>query len=308
MEGERAEHLLADSPRASSPACRGARGETAVLVDALVDPDVCRELLEVVRRRRALKGQIGGRLIGRPTPALRRALGTQESPEPSIFRAEQSNTSVLFGQPLILKLFRRVEAGVNPDLEIGRFLSDRTDFANTPTVAGSLEYAANGAEPATLAILHEFVPNEGDAWQYTLDALSRFYERVVTGADPERRAPARAAAAGPARAGAAPGSRRGRRARGLVPAVGPAAGRRTAELHAALAAETMDPGLAPEPFTPLYQRSVYQSMRNLVGAGPPAAAQLAAEPGPARARGRRGHPGLRGGAARPLRRHHRAAP
>ena len=265
MEGERAEYLLADSPRSVIAHLPRRPGETAVLVDAMVDPDVCRELLEAVRRRRALKGQNGGRLIGRPTPALRRALGTQESPEPSIFRAEQSNTSVLFGQSLILKFFRRVEPGVNPDLELGRFLSDRTDFQNTPSVAGSLEYDVNGVESATLAILHDFVPNEGDAWQYTLDALSRFYEWVVT-----ERIENGAPAPEPPRRGLL------ERAQRPVPLesdelVGSylqsaqLMGRRIAELHAAFAGETMDPGLAPEPFTPHYQRSVYQSMRNLSG-------------------------------------------
>ncbi len=264
MEGERAEYLLADSPR-SVVAHLPRRGETAVLADALVDPDVCKELLEAVRRRRTLRGRDGGRLVGRPAPALRRALGTQESPEPSIFRAEQSNTSVLFGQSLILKLFRRVEPGVNPDLELGRFLTDRTSFENTPAVAGSLEYDVNGGESSTLAVLHDFVPNEGDAWQYTLDALSRCYEWVVTeriqNGEPPPEPP-----------------RRGLLERAVRPIPDEASelvgsylqsaqlmGQRIAEMHAALAGETLDPGLVPEPFTPHYQRSVYQSMRNLSG-------------------------------------------
>ena len=265
MEGERAEYLLADSPRSVVARLPRRGGETAVLVDAMVDPDVCRELLETVRRRRTLKGQNGGRLIGRPTPALRRALGTQESPEPSIFRAEQSNTSVLFGQSLILKLFRRVEPGVNPDLELGRFLSDRTSFENTPAVAGSIEYDVNGGESATLAILHDFVPNEGDAWQYTLDALSRFYEWVVT-----ERIQTGAPAPEPPRRGLLERAQRPvpTEADELVGSYLQSAqlmGRRVAELHAAFAGETLDPGLVPEPFTPHYQRSVYQSMRNLSG-------------------------------------------
>ena len=265
VEGERAERLVADSPR-SVVARLERRDEPAVLAEALTDPDVCRALLDTVRRRRRLRGAAGGQLAGRPTGALGRVLdGADGVPEPAIFRAEQSNTSVVFGQDLILKLFRRVEAGVNPDLELGRYLVERAGFAHTPPVAGALEYRADGGEPATLAILHEFVPNEGDAWQYTLDALGRFYEFVLT----ERERPG---AARPERPGG------GLLARARLPIPDDAdelvgsylqsaqlMGRRVAQLHAALAAERADPGLAPEPFTPHYQRSVYQSLRNLTG-------------------------------------------
>jgi maltose alpha-D-glucosyltransferase/alpha-amylase len=261
VEGERAENLLADSPR-SVVARIHRRGEGAVLAEGLLDPEVCHAFLELVRSRRTLKGSSGGRLAGRPTPVLRVALDGQELPEPSTFRAEQSNTSVIFGQSLILKLFRKVETGVNPDLELGLFLGERADFSNAPAVAGSLEYSAEGGVAATLAIVHEFVPNEGDTWQYTLDALSRFYEQAVTervhvGVDPPE----------PSRDGIV------QRALAEVPEVAgelvgsyiqsaQLLGTRVAELHLALAADSLDPALTPEPFTPHYQRSVYQSMRN----------------------------------------------
>ena len=264
LEGERAERLAADAPR-SVVARMERRGEPAVIAEALFDPEVCRALLDAVRYRRRLRGSEGGSLAGRPSPALRDVLDGEEPPEPSIFRAEQSNTSVLFGQSLILKLFRRVEDGVNPDLELGRYLAERTAFAHTPRVAGALEYQKDGGEPATLAILHEFVPNEGDAWQYTLDALGRFYEQAVTerirpGAQPPE----------PAVEGLL------ERAAGEIPdevdeVVGSylqsaqLMGTRLAELHAALAGDGADPALAAEPITPHYQRSVYQSARNLTG-------------------------------------------
>ena len=80
--------------------------------------------------------------------------------------AEQSNTSVVFGDRLILKLFRRVEDGINPDLEIGRFLTERTRFAHIAAASPARSsIARERGEPATLAILQGFVPNEGDAWQ-----------------------------------------------------------------------------------------------------------------------------------------------
>jgi maltose alpha-D-glucosyltransferase / alpha-amylase len=264
LEGERAERLAADAPR-SVLARLERRAEPAVIAEALLDPDVCRALLDAVRRRRRLRGSEGGSITGRPAPALREVLDGDEPPEPSVFRAEQSNTSVLFGQSLILKLFRRVEDGVNPDLELGRYLAERTSFQHTPRVAGALEYQKDGGEPATLAIVHEFVPNEGDAWQYTLDALGRFYEQAVT----ERIRPG-AQAPLPAEGGLL------ERAAGPIPdevyeVVGSylqsaqLMGRRLAELHEALTGDGADPALAAEPITPHYQRSVYQSARNLTG-------------------------------------------
>ncbi len=265
LEGERAEYILADAPRSVVARILRRGGDVAVLVDALVDPDVCRAMLDVVRSRRSLKGAGGGRLAGRPTPALRAALDGQELPEPSMFRAEQSNTSVIFGQSLILKLFRRVESGLNPDLELGRYLGERASFAGTPAVAGSLDYQTDGAEPATLGIVHEFVPNEGDSWQYTLDAISRFYEHTVTeliqpgvSAPPDTSGPLleRAVAPVPTDIDEMVGS--------YIQSA-QLMGRRVAEMHVALASERVDPGLVPEPFTPHFQRGVYQSLRNMTG-------------------------------------------
>ena len=262
VEGERAENLLVDAPRSVVTRIYR-RGDSAVIAEGLTDPEVCRAFLDVIRGRRTLKGSSGGRLAGRPTPVLRASLGGQEPPEPSIFRAEQSNTSVIFGQSLIMKFFRKVESGVNPDLELGIFLGERSPYANTPSVAGSLEYSGDGIHPATLAIVHEFVPNEGDAWQYTLDALGRFYEQALTeGVQQGIPAPdgqageliERALAPIPEAVGALVGS--------YIQSA-QLLGTRVAELHAALAADTMDDGFTPEPFTPHYQRSVYQSMRNL---------------------------------------------
>ena len=262
VEGERAENLLADSPRSVVTRIYR-RGDSAVIAEGLLDPEVCRAFLDVVRGRRTLRGSSGGRLSGRPTPALRAALNAAEAPEPQIFRAEQSNTSVLFGQSLILKLFRKVEAGVNPDLELGLFLGERSPYANTPAVAGSLEYSADGAAPATLAIVHEFVPNEGDAWQYTLDALSRFYEQALTERVQQGVAPPERPAGGLLERALAPMPEAVGELVGSYVQSAQLLGVRVAQLHAALAADTIDAGFTPEPFTPHYQRGVYQSMRNL---------------------------------------------
>jgi maltose alpha-D-glucosyltransferase/alpha-amylase len=174
-------------------------------------------------------------------------------------KAEQSNTSVVYGGRFILKLFRRSDEGVNPDLEIGRFLTERTAFANVPQVMGAIEYRRKTREMMTLGILQEFVSNVGDAWSYTLDSLSHYFERAL--AHPEAQVPTvqqkplvnRLDDELPVLARELIGSYL-ESARLL--------GQRTAELHMALASSPDDPNFSPEPFSTLYQRSIYQSVQS----------------------------------------------
>ncbi len=174
-------------------------------------------------------------------------------------QAEQSNTSVIYGDRFILKLIRRLAPGVNPDLEISRFLTEKR-FPHGPVIAGAMEYTRPREEPVTLAILQGFVPNQGDAWRFTQESLSRFLETLLA---------RKAQLASPTRP-------KGRRLDpseappdALVEMIGPyladarRLGQRTAELHLCLASATDHPSFAPEPFTKLYQRSLYQSMRSL---------------------------------------------
>jgi maltose alpha-D-glucosyltransferase/alpha-amylase len=124
-----------------------------------------------------------------------------------------------------------------------------------------LEYRPHQAQPITLGILHGFVPNQGDAWKYTLDVLGNFFETALaTKADlggelvPQKTLVDLAMTEVPSLA---------------QQMIGPylesarLLGERTADLHAALASNTTNPNFAPEPFSKLYQRSLYQSMRNL---------------------------------------------
>ena len=114
------------------------------------------------------------------TPQFGEARGPSGTPLEVIRgKAEQSNTAVMFDHRLILKVFRRVEPGINPDFEIGRFLGERTQFDRVPKVAGALEYHRRRAEPTSLAILQELVPNQGNGWEHALHELRGYYERAA---------------------------------------------------------------------------------------------------------------------------------
>jgi maltose alpha-D-glucosyltransferase/alpha-amylase len=231
-------------------------GDDSLLVDATWEPGFGSMMLDLIARRRRLHGR-AGRLVGSLNDGSRPG---GDGLRASVMGAEQSNTSIAFDDRYVMKLFRRAEQGVNPDLEIGRFLTKR--FDNVPPVVGAIEHQDGRANPTTIAILHGFVPNEGDAWSFTLDELHRYYERVQTlAADgvavpSEERYTVLARTPVPDAASELIGSYLDS-ARLL--------GRRTAELHLALSSDRSDPAFAPEPITQLYQREMYQSMRSLAG-------------------------------------------
>jgi maltose alpha-D-glucosyltransferase/alpha-amylase len=256
--GDDALQRLRQSPEVVLLRVKTAQGQEGIVYDAVFDETLSKVALQAITARQRLKAG-SGELAGSRTAALRE-LAIEEQIRFSILRGEQTNTSVNFNDRLLLKFFRKVQPGVNPDLEIGRLLTAR-GFANAPRVAGAVEYY-RGSEPVTLAILHEFIRIESDAWQYTRDHLRDFLDRALAS---EEGLPVAAPLTGThlLRLMAEP----------VPPLVGEMIGafiesarllgQRTAELHAMLGSVQADGSFAPETFTPFYQRSLYQSMRNL---------------------------------------------
>ncbi len=255
---QRAADLLANEAMGVVLRLRADNAE-GVVFEALRERGFAQALLELIARRRRLRGW-GADLQGYPARALRALRGPQpDSLEPSLMRAEQSNTSILYGDRMILKLFRRVEEGVNPDFELGMFLTEH-GFQHSPAVGGTLEYKRADSGPMTFAILQAYVRNEGDAWTYTLDSLGRYFEDVLVrihqpgGFQIPCRPLLQSLDEGvPAAA---------REMIGTYLESARMLGERTAEMHLMLASDTDNPDFRPEPFTTLYQRSVYQAMRN----------------------------------------------
>jgi len=130
-------------------------------------------LLKAMSRRRRFKGANGEMVTTHTKNVFRILRGPiQENLESALLPGEQSNTSVVYGNRFKFKMFRRLEDGVSPELEIGRFLTEKEPFPNTAPVAGVIEYKTRWQqEPVTLGVLHGYVHNEGDAWRYTLDSL-----------------------------------------------------------------------------------------------------------------------------------------
>jgi maltose alpha-D-glucosyltransferase/alpha-amylase len=262
--GEQAKKVESDYPEAVI-AHLTVNQEQGVLYEALRDKAFCGLLLEAFQQRRRFKAATG-ELVAIPTRSFQALRGEGPLLDTSLMKAEQSNTSVIYGDRLILKLFRRLEAGINPDLEIGLYLSHRPGSAHvTPRVAGSLEYRPKAGEKMLVAILHEFIPNLGDAWKYTMDALGTYFERALAyKQDPRSDEPA----ASP------PGKSLLALSEMEIPVrvtelIGPylesarLMAQRTAELHIALGKEHRSPRFVPEPFTDFYRQALYHRMLGL---------------------------------------------
>jgi len=139
---------------------------------------------------------------------------------------QSSNTTVRVGEMFFLKFYRRLQPGINPELEIGRYLTEVVRFPNIVPVAGAAEYKNPDGRVVTLALLQAFVMNQGDGWDYTVNYLVRFLE--------ERRTDVAMA----------------EDAHGAYLELVKTLATRTAELHRALATPTDDEAFSPEPIRP----------------------------------------------------------
>jgi maltose alpha-D-glucosyltransferase/alpha-amylase len=229
------------SPHAILASVTGAR--KGLLFDAWLDDYFAQTLLEVMEKEDRIQTSRGAIRAwqARAFGPLRRALGetvplTRPSPD-------QINTSIVYGDHLLLKLFRRIQPGINPDREIGRHLSENVRFTRVPAVAGAIEYDRPGESGATIGMMRQLVESQVDGWTHATDWLARFYDQVRSTVPPETPSLstftelANAAASKPifdALSGY------------LETAAG--LGKRTAELHLVLAADSSDPAFAPQPF------------------------------------------------------------
>ncbi len=148
-----------------------------MLYDGLFDDGVCQMLLAAMQERRDIATR-DGRVRGTGLELSAGQLPVDSLLPITRSAPDQSNTSVVFGRRLIMKMFRRVEPGPNPDVEIGDYLT-RSGFTRVPPLRGTLEYSRGDQPPAALVMLQEFVPNQGNGWQVTIEELGRYLERAA---------------------------------------------------------------------------------------------------------------------------------
>jgi maltose alpha-D-glucosyltransferase/alpha-amylase len=229
------------------------------LVDALEEQRSSRALLDATLSGVTATGREGVILAG-PLD------GNSEPPPPELelrnIAPEHGSAALQYGDKYLLKVYRRAEEGVGPELEIARFL-DRSAPGLTPHMVGAIEYRRDRAEPITLAVLQRYVPNEGTAWVQAREELRRFFERVLA-SDRQAAAPPLPTVSVTESVTLDPPAVV-REEMGSYLDSAAQIGRRTAALHLALAADEEDRAFRPEPYTALDLRSKYQSLRNLAG-------------------------------------------
>lgn len=154
--------------------------DEALLVDGLYDNPLCESLLRGMKENLQVKGTTGT-LSLQSTPLFVDYFKMMKKPfKITRVAGEQSNTSVIFSDLMMMKFFRRLESGPNPDQEILQFLNEHTAFERVPRYLGAIEYEVPDSQPTTVALLETLVPNQGNAWNHTLDEVARYYERAVS--------------------------------------------------------------------------------------------------------------------------------
>lgn len=234
----------------------------SVLCDPIALPEYAAVLLRSFHERTSLALSGGAELVCLPLEELTEPVElSSENLPPAVHVGEQNRLTVVLDRRYVLRMFRRPDEGINPDVELGLYLQGQ-GFTGFARIVGTIEYRRPGMETSTLAALHQYVTNQGDAWQLMLDQASRFFEGVAAQsmANPE---------------GTAPGSTDtattdevSDRWEDLVsPFLNSARSLAafTAKLHLTLAAAPGNSQLAAISATPAHQRSFYQTLRNAAG-------------------------------------------
>jgi len=257
LTGERAGEVRVRAPGSVVLEIRGP--SLGLLIDATAEPVACGALVAALLRRQRVPGAEG--VI---TTWIAESQSVETAPaDHRVLRLDARRAVLGFGDRFVLRLFRHLDEGQSQDLELGRFLQRRRAKAPVAPLLGAIELHPLRGEAVTLAVLNGFVPNGGDAFSRTVESLGLYFERALTRAPgeppvhpPDRPLAALAREETPEDAAAMIGAQLDRAA--LL-------GRRTAELHRALADAGGDPAFTPEPYSPFDQRSLYQSMRGEAG-------------------------------------------
>jgi maltose alpha-D-glucosyltransferase/alpha-amylase len=256
--GKRTESIRITTPNAILSPISAPEGD-GVLHDGLLDDNVCTAFLNLIEGGYELRTRHGV-LRGLPGEALLK-LKEQSDELASVqhWPAEQRGSFTALSEKFMLKLFRRNEPGNNPEVEIGRYLTEKLQFDATPPYAGSIEYLPEAGEPAAFAMLQFLAPNEGDAWKWTVEELERYYENCAPVAFPVADTPEEKTDF--FELSEQPLSPLARDHIGIYLDSAAALGRCTARMHLTLASASNDPAFSPEPITADYLRSLVTDFR-----------------------------------------------
>jgi maltose alpha-D-glucosyltransferase/alpha-amylase len=236
--------------------------EGEILYDSFYSNDFHKELLDIILTRKILKGEAGEIQFQINNKIKEELIKTKNNVNSRLINTKQSNTQINYNNLLLVKFYRYLKPGINPDIEIIKFLNKK-GFSQAPELIGNIDYYSSikGKENKTmLTMIRKYIPNEGSAWKYTLENINQAFARVLENKTtvPKENF-----------------SRLSIKIKDIEPHIKEfisvfyldlinKLGKTTGELHVTLADTDSDPNFTPEPFSMLYQRSVYQSTRNTI--------------------------------------------
>ncbi len=243
--------------------------KSGILFDVLGDKDFLTMPLEAITKNKKYQGN-NGFIKGTATNVLAKIMQTSTGDiNPNISSGKHNKNLIYLGTNLMFKLFRKLEAGMNPDLEIGNFLTKKASSQNAivaehiSQTAGYLEYHPQEANLITIGILQEFIPEAIDGWSYTSDILRDYFDRIMVGqvSINDLEIPV-------VTVNSSFNTEVTEEVYDLIGSylgLAEQLGKLTAEIHHALASDSEHPNFVPEQFTAFDQRSAYQYMRNQAG-------------------------------------------
>lgn len=235
-------------------------GEAGSLYDALYHTRVHQYMFEQLQLSTGYSRE--HKMVFEGAAAFKGLSGT-ENIKSRLLNGEQSNTSIIYGDKVYLKLYRKIDYDVNPDEEMTRLLSEELSFAYVPRFYGNIEWRSLKGN-ITLGMVQELVSSHGDAWQYMLDKVAVYNEKIM--AMPASELPSKdrwGTLTDPCKFENLPDNLK----QLLDPAVAEKArllGVRTAEMHLKLASITDAPAFRPEPYSLHYQRSLFSSFNTSI--------------------------------------------
>jgi len=235
-----------------------------VLCDAIYFEEFRVLLYELMIGRAKVHGANGSELLGIRGGGVATSSTPKEELFPSrVAAVEQNNTSIIYGDRLLFKMYRKLQEGINPEPEILRFLAGKKRFRNVPSYAGGITYHTTRGRTYDLGVLQTFISCHGDAWRNTLTSLTQFVEHLLSHKNDLPKLPDQLPTLLEVVDSGIPNQFEDL-VRGLHLEMALVLGRRTAEMHQALAGSSTDSVWKMEEFSTLYQRSVFQSLRGLV--------------------------------------------
>ena len=245
-----AEKIRQEAPHGIIANIQG-KDQTGILYDGIYTDSFRKKLFQLILKHQKIKFN-SDEIISYPGKKLNKQAAKEALALPStVVKGEQSNSSFIYGQQFFLKLYRKIEEGNHPASEMERFLTEKAHFSHIPQFLGALEWRRPNQQTACVALLETVVPNDRTAWSFSLDSLTHYYDHLITSQTiPNIQENADLSSQLEDYMG-----------HNYLEAIR-ILGQRTAELHLALSSQLDDPNFAPEPFSLLYQRSIYQGMRN----------------------------------------------